>query len=347
MDVASGQTAGRIELGGSQVDQLLGVGQLQRAQQRRIRRVSGESKPEPVAERAWELERNAPVRPAVPGPEGWIGSVAVGVVGARPAIAAAGASAEIADDTRFINTVGTWDLERGTPTGQPIDGLHLREVRVTALSALVGNRLVLATATKDEATSTAQVRVWDLERGTPIGQAIHDLNSDISTMTVGELGGRSIVAIAGGAFGQNGWAQVRDLERGRLVGKAAIVSERPIQHVALAELDGSAVLVAVGGGRFRSDDGWVQSWTLEQGTPLGQVIQGLEGEVRSVAASFLGGRPVAIAGTSDGLIYICDLAESTIRTVIDIDSRVNSVAFGSQGIFVTGTAMGLVVLGLV
>ena len=296
--------------------------------------------------RAWELEQNAPLGPAVPGPEGWIGSVGVGVVGARPTIGAAGGFAEIADETRFINTVGTWDLERGTPTGQPIDGLHLSKVRVMVLSTLAGNRLVLATATKDEASSTTQVSVWDLERGTPIGQPIHDLNSDINTMTVGELDGRSIIAVAGGAFGQNGWAQVRDLEHGRLAGKAAIASERPIERVALAELDGGAVLVAVGGGAFRTDDGWVQSWDIEQGTPVGQAIEGLEGEVRSVAVSSLGGRPVAIAGTSDGFIYVCDLAEGTVRRVIDVYSRVNSVAFGPQGTFATGTAMGLAVLRL-
>jgi WD40 repeat protein len=87
-------------------------------------------------------------------------------------------------------TVRVWDLNTGTPIGDPLTG-HTRTVMAAATLVLPDGRPIAVTGSLD-----ATVRVWDLERIDRMGYPLH-VASDVTSIAVVAARGGVQVLVGG------------------------------------------------------------------------------------------------------------------------------------------------------
>jgi WD40 repeat protein len=205
--------------------------------------------------RVWDLARGTPVGPSFGGHQigilgGGVTAVAVAELEGRPVVVSGGGDGR----------VRVWDLVRGTPIGRPLTGHGLQfllteserrssgAVTAVAVAQLEG-RPVVVSGGRD-----GTVRVWDLARGSPVGQPLtghqRSLFGGVTAVAVAELEGRPVV-VSGGL---DGVVRVWDLARGTPVGEPLTGHQGGVTAVAVAELEGRPVVVSGGG------DGTVRVW---------------------------------------------------------------------------------------
>jgi WD40 repeat protein len=58
-----------------------------------------------------------------------------------------------------------------------------------------------------------------------------------------------------------------------------------------------------------ADDDAIRIWDLEDGSPIGEPLQGHDGEVRALAVGRMLGRSIVVSGSTDGTVRAWDLAD--------------------------------------
>jgi WD40 repeat protein len=114
-----------------------------------------------------------------------------------------------------------------------------------------------------------RVRVWDLARGTPVGEPLPGHEYGVLAVAVGELHGRPVVVSGGG----DGRVRVWDLARGTPVGEPFTGDEIAVRALAVAELEGRLVIVS--SGWDRTVRMWEETGRLRQMIEVGSDINAI------------------------------------------------------------------------
>jgi WD40 repeat protein len=235
-------------------------------------------------------------------------AVAVGELSGRPVVVSGG----------WDGTLQVWDLADGTPIGDPLVG-HVQnsygssDVRAVAVGRL-GGRPVAVSGGAD-----GTVRVWDLTRGTPIGDPLthdedYDSYSDVRAVTLGTWEGSPVIV---SIFGST--VRVWDLARQTPIGEpipgpALGVPRYGLQGIyalAVGYRSGRAVIVS------GSATGTVRVSDLALGTPVGDPLiseqydaLGTQIGISAIAVGDWAGRQVVVAGYGE-TVRIWDLEDGT------------------------------------
>jgi WD40 repeat protein len=132
------------------------------------------------------------------------------------------------------------------------------------------------------------VRVWDLARGSPVGQPLTGHTSEVRAVAVGTLDGRPI-AVSGD---NHRTVRVWDLARGTPVGQPLTGHTSWVNAAAVGELDGRPIAVT-------GDDSTVLVWELSDRRLTTTIAFGAP----IYALAFVERRGVVI-GTSRGLMLL-------------------------------------------
>jgi hypothetical protein len=206
-------------------------------------------------------------------------------------------------------------------------GRHKGPVGAVAVAELEGRPVVVSGS--DDHT----VRVWDLGRGTPVGEPLTGHRTGVRGVALTELEGRPVVVVSG--WGDT--VQVWDLARGRPVGVPFTTHRTGVSMV--AELEGRPVVVAGGW------DGTVQVWDLARGTPVGEPFTGHTRGVRVIAVGTLNGRPVVVSGGWDNTVRVWE-ETGRLRQIIEVESDITALALVPEDGCVLGGTMGVMSLSL-
>jgi WD40 repeat protein len=193
--------------------------------------------------------------------------------------------------------VRIFDLPSGAQVGQPLLG-HEKPIHAVAVGEQHRRPIVVS------GDSDGEIRLWDLaiDVASDTEQFSGHLGG-VNAIAIGELADRA-VAVSGGA---DTTVRVWDLTDGTPLGVWSHGAR--LGAVTVAALDGRPVVVSGG------IDGMVRVWSLADGSPIGGPLVGSEHPnalmrmVFSVAAGALHGRPVVVAGGSDGSIRVWDLSK--------------------------------------
>ncbi|WP_327065200.1 hypothetical protein [Kitasatospora sp. NBC_01302] len=214
----------------------------------------------------------------------------------------------VADANPFVVSVSSdgtarlWDLVTGAAVGEPFGGHH--DLVYGAATAVLDDRPVVVTGGRDR-----KVRIWDPGTGAQVGEPLeHD--TGVAAVATALLDGRPIVVT--GSWG--GTVEAWDLATRQPLYEPLTGHESHVDTLAVAVADGRPVVVS------GSIDGTARIWDLATGAAIGAPLQGGgaadEGDeddedlptVAGVATVQLDGRPVAVTGTTDGLLQVWDLA---------------------------------------
>ncbi|MBB4927318.1 hypothetical protein [Kitasatospora kifunensis] len=211
--------------------------------------------------------------------------------------------------TSWDGTARLWDLATGTAVGKPFAD-HDDLVYGVATAVLDGRR-VIVTGGRDQ-----WVRVWDPGTGAQVGEPLeHD--TGVAAVATAVLGGRPI-AVTGS---WRGTVEVWDLTTRQPLYEPLTGHEADVSALATAVVDGRPVAVT------GSTDGTARIWDLATGTAIGGPLRGLgepgpahqedeedeeeAPDIAGVATVELDGRPVAVIGSTDGVLRVWDLATGT------------------------------------
>ena len=194
-------------------------------------------------------------------------------------------------------TVRTWDIPECVPARHPATGRQLvrddiETVRALAVTRL-GDRAVVVCA------GWGDVHVWDAATGEPAGPGLITGPRNIMSLAVGELDGRPIVACACGSSNSQD-VMVFDLETGTPLDPPHPGGGPRPEAVAIAGHGGSTLIVS--GGSNLSLCAW------EPGSGRAPAVVQVAGETSVLAATYLGGRPVAVCSGRKGEVRLVDLA---------------------------------------
>ncbi|NUO60781.1 MAG: WD40 repeat domain-containing protein, partial [Hamadaea sp.] len=184
-----------------------------------------------------------------------------------------------------------WDLETCRRYGRTLTGIG----RVTLVSlAKLGER-TFAVSNHGRGTS---VVIWDLETRDQYGQ-LDGLagTSHATSLTVGQLGGRTIIAASAEGEDPLMW----DLESGQRHGKPLKGHTDTVISMAIGQLDDKAIAVS------GSLDGTVRVWDLESGQQRGNPLKGHSGGVHWVAIGRLHGKSIAVSVDRHNAMRVWDL----------------------------------------
>jgi len=252
---------------------------------------------------AWDLISRSPVGAALHH-DGPIRTLVAAALGERTVVVTYSAD-DIADRdlVHHEGTIRAWDLATGAPVGRPIDTSYNRSGAVTVVE--LDGRPVIVSGVGDD------VLMWDLATGDLVDSAF----TDPGYLTIWELDGRNVVL----SMGSDG-IRLRDLTTREAIGRP-IDLDRRFSALSAARLDGRIVILT-GSPADRGDNresGAVQLWDLATGTQIGPplthttTIPNDTGKfhpdlpsVHSVTTAEVDGRPVIVAGDSEGTIRIWD-----------------------------------------
>ena len=280
--------------------------------------------------RVWDLATGIPVSDPFTGHDGPVNAVAVAALGGRPVVISGGADA----------TVRVWDLATGTPVSIPLTG-HDGPVDAVAVAELGGLPVVISGG------ADATVRVWDLATGTPVSIPLTGHDGPVNAVAVAELGGRPVV-ISGGA---DATVRVWDLATGTPVSIPLTGYDGPVNAVAVVELDGRPVVISGGA------DATVRAWDLATATPVSIPFTGHDGPVDAVACEagqrhLTAGSPaqVAVGARNTAIVSAVCCDGSGLRwerrAVLEVRSRILSLALPSNQILIASAELGIVVFDL-
>jgi hypothetical protein len=193
------------------------------------------------------------------------------------------------------------------------------------------------------------LRVWDLAVGREVGDPIPMAGGPVHALACTRLGGRA-VAVTGS---DDGTLRTWDLATGREAGDPIPMAGGPVHALACTRLGGRAVAVT------GSDDGTLRIFDLatrrQAGAPLdsGSTMTYDEtgnhpvaaGPVYEVACAQLNGRPVAVAGSHDGMVRVWDLISGELLDTIPLwRTMIVALAAAPTGDLAAGTAIAVTVL---
>ncbi|WP_410597348.1 hypothetical protein [Amycolatopsis sp. lyj-23] len=209
-------------------------------------------------------------------------------------------------------SLGRWDLSSGKPVGDPLPG-HNGAIRAIATATLGDGRVVAVTGGTDGTS-----RVWDLGTSTPIGTPF-ECKSSVMSAAVARLGDGRTVAITSDDSAKA--VHVRDILTGEPVARITDLKVRSGPSLDSAVLPEGRVLVAAVSafGDVRVCDvttgDTVYAWNRVTGNTSGvfsdpALLSTIHGTASAVATSVLpDGRVVAVVGSTDGMLWVHDLAD--------------------------------------
>jgi WD40 repeat protein len=223
-----------------------------------------------------------------------------------------------------------WLHSRPAAELQTLTG-HVGSVNAVQLGDIEGRVVVVSGGTD------CTVRIWDLARGTAVGEPLRGHQLGVQAVALGKFNGR-MVAVSGG---EDGTVRVWDAASGIAWGEPPARGEPWVTAVALGGRKGSPVAVSgrwdgtlrildLGSGRTETltghrgwvlavavgecggrevavsggEDGTVRVWYLDTGTQAGEPMRGHKGRVNAVAVGESGGRQVAVSGGEDGTVRV-------------------------------------------
>lgn len=212
-----------------------------------------------------------------------------------------------------------WRLALGAVDGRPtialggsdgslrlVDARTGREFTSPVYGGRVGDSFVGTMDTAVVILRGQPMRLWDVAAGAPVAR-LNRSSDGITRSAVGELDGRTVVALVADARGTDATLSVWDPAADALV--CAVSLERLLddsrsEAVVFTEIDGrTAVSVAI--------DRTVHSWDAATGEALGRPVRGVGGRILALAAGRVGGRPVLVVGGKDRLVHVFDPATGT------------------------------------
>ena len=203
----------------------------------------------------------------------------------------------------------------GLQAVDPIDGAFLwrmsgHRVRALARSELAGRPVVIA------GCEDGNLRVWDLEDGTPIGQEFgghgegNMYDPSVRAVAATELGpGRQSVVVSGG---NDGILQVWDLSRWERLYEPIEAFTGCIQDVKLGSLAGRMVILAAGSTNALKD-AELGVWDLATGSLLHRFRPPGVERIHSLAVTEIGERGVIFTGNSPSTVGAWDMQTGATR----------------------------------
>ncbi|WP_130295385.1 WD40 repeat domain-containing protein [Pseudonocardia sediminis] len=204
------------------------------------------------------------------------------------------------------NTVRVWDLDTGTPIGEPLTG-HTDWVNAVAALVLPDERPIAITGSRDNT-----VRVWDLDTGTAIGEPLTGHTRSVAAVAALVLPDRRPIAITGSS---DNTVRVWDLDTGTPIGEPLTGHTGWVRAVAALVLPDRRPIAITG-----SEDGTTRVWDLTSSGSSSEAPRRddkatprtIELLVAAVAALVLpDGRPIAITGSADATVRVWDLTTGT------------------------------------
>jgi hypothetical protein len=178
---------------------------------------------------------------------------------------------------------------------------------------------------------------WARWRAASANRIIYRHQSEVRTVAVGKLDGRSVI-VSGGS---EGTVRVWDLARGTPLYEPLTGNDHGVSAVAVCELKARPLILSGGG---PTHDGTVRVWDLERATPLYEPLTGHDNWVVAVAVGELKGRPLIVSGGEDQTVRVWDLARGERRLTIEVGCQAHSVAIASPSSIVFGASKGLMVI---
>lgn len=179
-------------------------------------------------------------------------------------------------------TIRIWDLLKGTPIGETIEG-HNGPVFAVAVTPN-GKRIVSGSWDKT-------IRVWDMVTGAPVGGRIEGHEWPVTTLAVTPNGKR----IVSGSYDST--IRIWDMETGLPTVKPFEGHEGSVYAVAVTP-DGKCIVSG-------SWDKTIRIWNIEKGTQIGKPIKGHKGQVHAIAVTPDG--KYIVSGSDDFTIRIWDI----------------------------------------
>ncbi len=316
--------------------------------------------------RVWDLDAHEQAGPAISGHSSPVSCVALGQVDDEALAVSGSADGTVrvwnmvdaeGDDRPVDEPAGDRSAEFSTQEQAPAARGHSGVVSALA----VGADDASSTAVSGSANGT--VRVWDLSTGHSISVSQSDHVGRIWSVACGRTQDRAICVSAG----QDGTVRLWDRTSGASIGEPLRDVGGPVYAVAIAQLDGE--LFAVFGGR--GDSVWMMElpagppeplapsvgvvralatgtverrpvvvvaladalvvYDLADRTRTGDTMVSGEGAVSCLAVGSAQGRPIAVAGHTNGAIVFWDLTTRT-RFAVDRDARERAVLAVAIGI---------------
>ncbi len=239
--------------------------------------------------RIWDLDTGRPIGDTMIGHTGTVFSVA--------AIAA--------PDGRLLAVTGGGDGTRmwSLDTGRTIGALPDRDTTVFAVSAMLlpGGRPVAVTGAAD-----GGVRVWDLDTRSPVGDMAAG-NTDVHAVATTVLPGGEPIAVTGSA---DGVVRTWNLATCGPLGEPLQGHTGAVYAVTAAVLPDARPVAVTG-----SADGTVRTWDLlprqargiRPHTDADATLIAPQSTVTAAAVLFPDGRPVVVAGATDGTVRSWDM----------------------------------------
>jgi WD40 repeat protein len=262
--------------------------------------------------RAWKLKSDRPRGKTLTRDDGTVGPVACTVVDDRP-IALVGHGDEIR----------VWDLRTRERIGDPLP--HTGLVSDIECTDIDGRPVAVSTA------HDGSVRVWNLDVALVGGAAARPGHTEsINAAACAVVGGRMVVVAGGGMDDtrQDG-VGVWDLADGTPVGGWVDDEYGWVVAVATVVVGDTAVAVLATSTGYSNS---LRLWDIATGTPFGKPLEGHNSAIDDVAAATVGGRPLVIAGGTDGTARVWDLTDGTCITLraAEPSGPVESVTIGDN-----------------
>ncbi|MFF7636506.1 hypothetical protein ACFZB9_25650 [Kitasatospora sp. NPDC008050] len=233
--------------------------------------------------RLWDLTTGALVGEVFAGHDDLVFGVATAVLDVRPVVVTGGRDRK----------VRIWDPRTGAQLGEPLE--HDTGVAAVATAVLNGRPIVVTGSWR------GTVQVWDLTTRQPLYEPLTGHEADVNALATAVVDGRP-VAVSGST---DGTVRIWDLATG-----TAIAGPLRGGGVAGGGVAGGGVAGGGVAGGGVADARPVDEEDGEDGDGFEDDEDDFEDAptVAGVATVQLDGRPVAVTGTSDGLLRVWDLA---------------------------------------
>lgn len=220
----------------------------------------------------WNLTAGQPLGDPLKGPEGRLQAGAIGRFG----------DTTVAVTGEEDGVLRAWDLM----TGKPVATARTASIEYIHGLGVVQGVVVITGA-------DGGIERWDLATGAVTVQA---KDGDSTSVRVDELDGKTVLLV-----GAHGTLQIVDVATGKAVGHGWD-SDDLLDDVAAVGRLGRKRVLAIG-----DLSGTVSIWDLRTGKQLGQPIGAYGGSIRSIGATLLHGKPVAVTAGDDDTVRVWDL----------------------------------------